>query len=126
MNQMFSNFSYISTTFTLFTLVQMMHLCTNFVLVLCQHLWKKGGVFVSSLFLWADFPQTLHFIYIGIWILQILILPNLYFKNMKESVSIMLVLDPLWSIVNPNFVMLQQKNFVAQEITSYATAFWLC
>ena len=26
---------------------------------------------------------------------------------------------PLWGIINPDFVMLQQKNYVDQEIASY-------
>ena len=49
-------------------------------------------------------------IYVVIWKLQILVLPNLYFANMKESVWIKFVWDPLWRIINPNIVMLQQKK----------------
>ena len=37
----------------------------------------------------------------------------------KKNVWKTFVYDPLWRIVNSNFVMLQQKNFVALEITSY-------
>ena len=36
-----------------------------------------------------------------------------YFENTYKSVDITFVLDTLWRIVNPNFVMMQQKNFVA-------------
>ena len=51
-------------------------------------------------------------IYVRIWILQnqILVLQNIYLKNMKESVWKKFDMDPLWRIVNPNLVMLPQKK----------------
>ena len=40
---------------------------------------------------------------------------------MKESVCIKFVYDPLWRIVNPAFFMLQQRNIVAQEVSSHVS-----
>ena len=47
-------------------------------------------------------------IYVEVWKLYILVLPNQYFENMKENVFKKPVKDPLWRIVNPKFVMLRQ------------------
>ena len=48
------------------------------------------------------------FIYVEIW--------NLYFENTEDIVCIIFVQDPLWRIVNPNFVMIQQKMLQFRKI----------
>ena len=58
-------------------------------------------------------------IYVEIWFLQILVLPNQYFIIMQEKVWLQIVLYPSLPVQKSNFVILQQKNVVAQEISSY-------
>ena len=62
-------------------------------------------------------------IYVEIWFLQILVLPNQYFIIMQEKVWLQIVLYPSLPVQKSNFVILQQKNVVAQEISSYEVVF---
>ena len=58
--------------------------------------------------------------YVGIWILQILMLQNLNFKDMKELFAKVTRKDPNRGPQNCQKDILQQKNVVAGKNLSYA------
>ena len=63
--------------------------------------------------------------YVGIWILQILMLQNLNFKDMKELFVKVTRKDPKIGPPNCQKDILQQKNVVAGKSLPYIHVFWL-
>ena len=54
-------------------------------------------------------------IYVGIWFLQILMSPSLYFKDQPKKYFFLVKKDPCKGFINPYFLKLQQKNVMAGE-----------
>ena len=58
-------------------------------------------------------------LYVEIWILQILMPPNLNFRYQQTVYILRALKDPYGGLQNPNFLELQQKNVAAGENCPY-------
>ena len=58
-------------------------------------------------------------LYVEIWILQILMPPNLNFQYQQTVYILRALKDPYGGLQNPNFLELQQKNVAAGENCPY-------
>ena len=61
-------------------------------------------------------------LYVEIWILQILMSPNLNFRYQQTVYTLRALKDPYGGLQNPYFLELQQKNVAAGENCPYECA----